>query len=122
MKWHRINALLIRHLYLYKRSFPRIMDILYWPLMELLLWGFLSLYLQKTSLAGINIFTLLLGGIIFWDILSQSQRAVSVAFLEDVWEKNFLNIFVTPLKIGEFLASTMILAFVRIVVVGIIMG
>src|SRR3989344_5178665 len=121
MKWHRVNALIIRHLYLYKRSFPRIMDILYWPLMELLLWGFLSLYLQKTSLAGINIFTLLLGGIIFWDILSQSQRAVSVAFLEDVWEKNFLNIFVTPLRVSEFILSTFFLGLIRIILSGTIM-
>lgn len=122
MKWHRIQALLIRHLYLYKRSVPRLMDIFYWPVMELLLWGFLSLYIQKFNLAGFNAVTILLGAVIFWDLMSQSQRAVSVAFLEDVWERNFLNVFVTPLRIGEFLASTVILAFVRILMVGGVMA
>ncbi|MDP3882271.1 MAG: ABC transporter permease [Nanoarchaeota archaeon] len=122
MKWHRINALLMRHLYLYRRSLPRIMDIFYWPVMELLLWGFLSLYLARLEIANFNAVTFLLGGIIFWDLLSQSQRVVSVAFLEEVWERNLLNLFVTPLKMKEFLASTVILGLVRIFVVSIIMA
>lgn len=122
MKWHRIKALLIRHLYLYKRSFPRIMDIFYWPIMELLLWGFLSLYLEKVDLAGFNAVTLLLGAIILWDLLSQSQRVVSIAFLEEVWERNLLNLFVTPLRMREFVASTVLLGIIRIIIVGIIMA
>jgi len=122
MKWHRINALLIRHLYLFKRSMPRLMDIFFWPVMELLLWGFISVFISKLNIAGFNAVTVLLGAVIFWDLLSQSQRAVSVAFLEDVWERNFLNIFVTPLKISEFLTSTVILAFVRILMVGVLMS
>ncbi|MBS3089819.1 ABC transporter permease [Candidatus Pacearchaeota archaeon] len=122
MKMRRVNALLIRHLYLYKRSVPRLMDIFYWPIVELLLWGFLSIYLSKLELSTFNAVTLFLGAIIFWDLLAQSQRAVSVAFLEDVWEKNLLNIFITPLKISEFLASTVILGFVKIILVAIVMS
>ncbi len=122
MKWHRINALLIRHLYLYKRSIPRLMDIFFWPVMELILWGLISLYLAKFELAGVNIVTFLIGGIIFWDLLSQGQRSVSIAFLEDVWERNLLNVFVTPLKPSEFIASTGLLAAVRIILVGVVMA
>lgn len=122
MKYHRINALLIRHLYLYKRSIPRLMDIFFWPVMELLVWGFLSMYINKLNIAGFNAVTMLLGAVIFWDLLQQSQRAVSIAFLEDVWERNFLNVFVTPLKLSEFVTSTIILALVRIILVGIVMG
>ncbi len=122
MRLHRINALVIRHLYLFRRSVPRIMDILYWPIMELLLWGFISAYIGKLNIDGFNAVTVLLGAVIFWDLLSQSQRSVSVSFLEDVWEKNFVNIFVTPLKISEFLASTIVLGAIRIVAVGAVMG
>ena len=117
MRWHRINALLIRHLYLYKRSVPRIMDILFWPVMTLILWGFISKYLEKSNLSGINIVTILLGAIIFWEILSESQHSLSVAFLEEVWEKNLINIFVSPLKISEFIASTALLGIVRVLMV-----
>lgn len=122
MKLHRINALLIRHLYLYKRSLPRLMDIFYWPVMELLLWGFISVYLARMRFAGFNAVTVILGAVILWELLSQSQKAVSIAFLEDVWERNLLNIFVTPLKIGEFLLSTILLGLVRIILVSLVMA
>ena len=122
MKFYRIKAMLIRNLYLYQRSFPRLLDILYWPVLELLLWGFISAYLEKSSLGGVNILTLLMGAIIFWDLMSQSQRAVSVSFLEELWEKNFLNIFVSPLKLNEFLAASVLLGLVRVVLVSVVMG
>jgi ABC-2 type transport system permease protein len=122
MKLHRITALLMRHIYLYQRSIPRLMDLFFWPILEILVWGFLSIYLESLNLTGINIVSLLLGAVIFWDLLSQSQRAVSFAFMEEVWEKNFLNIFVTPLKTSEFLTSTFLLGVVRILLVGIILG
>ncbi len=95
------------------------MDIFFWPVTELLVWGFLSRYLESSGLGGVNVVTILLGALIFWDLLSQSQRAVSVVFLEEVWERNLLNIFVTPLKISEFLVSTVLIGLVRIVLVGI---
>lgn len=122
MKSHRIIAILIRHLYLYQRSVPRLMDIFFWPVTELLVWGFLSQYLERTGLGGVNVVTILLGALIFWDLLSQSQRAVSVVFLEDVWERNLLNIFVTPLKVSEFLVSTVLIGLVRITFVGVVVA
>lgn len=122
MTLHRIDAILIRHLYLYRRSFPRLMDIFYWPVMDLLVWGFLSAYLDKAGLGGFNAVTVLLGAMIFWDLLSHAQKAVSVAFLEDIWERNLLNIFVTPLRVSEFLSATAILALIRIFIIALIMG
>lgn len=122
LSFERINALLIRHLYLMKRSVPRLMDIFFWPIMELLLWGFISIYLAKLNITGVNIVTFLLGAVIFWDLLSQSQRAVSIAFLEEVWEKNFLNIFVTPLKTIEFIFSTVLIGFIKVIFVGAVMA
>ena len=98
------------------------MDLTFMPIIELVLWGFISIYLGSLDIAGINLATILLGGIIFWDLLSQAQRAVSLAFLEDVWERNLLNIFVTPLRISEFLTSLMLVGLVRVVLVAIIMG
>lgn len=122
MKFHRIHALVIRHLYLYKRSLPRIMDIFYWPIMDLLLWGFLSVFLSETKQAGFNVVGILLGAIIFWNIMTQSQKAVAVSFLEDVWERNFMNLFVTPLKASEFVMATIVLGIIRIVIILIVMG
>lgn len=122
MKWHRIKALLIRHLYLYKRSLPRIMDVLFWPVTELLVWGFLTSYLTKLNLGNVNLITILLGAIIFWDLMRQAQQAVSISFLEDVWEKNFLNLFVAPLSVAEFISSVAILSLIRLLLVALVMG
>ena len=122
MAWYRINALLFRHLYLIMRSFPRLLDIFYWPVADLLLWGFLSLYIEKFQLNTVNIVTVLLGGIVLWGIFYQAQQAISVAFLEEVWEKNLLNIFVTPVSIFEFLFSTLLLGMVKMVVVGVVLA
>lgn len=98
------------------------MDVFYWPVMALLVWGFFSVYLQKQNAENVNIVTVLLGALIFWEFLNQSQKAVSIAFLEDVWEKNLLNIFVTPLRVSEFLTTTVLLGVVRIVLISIVMG
>lgn len=117
IKFHRINALLIRHLYLYKRSLPRIMDILFWPVMTLILWGFISKYLEEQNISGVNIATILLGAIVLWEILGESQHSTSVAFLEEIWERNLVNIFVSPLKISEFLISTLLLGIIRVLLV-----
>lgn len=122
MKLYRINALLIRHLYLYRRSLPRLMDVFYWPVMDILVWGFFSMYLEKSSLTGFNAVSVLLGAMIFWDLLNQSQKAVSVAFLEDIWEKNLINIFVAPVRVSEFLGATVLIGLVRIALVSVVLG
>ncbi len=98
------------------------MDIFFWPVLDLLLWGFLSIYIDKLKLNGVNLVTVLLGGIILWGIFHQAQQAISVAFLEEVWEKNLLNIFVTPLTINEFLVSTLLLGAVKIVLAATVLA
>lgn len=122
MKFHRIKALVIRQLYIYPRSFPRILDVFFWPVLQLLVWGFLSVYLEHLNLNNLNFVSVLLGAVIFWEFLDRSQQAVTIGFLEDLWEKNLLNIFVSPLRVIEFLASTVSLGFIRIIIQGVVLG
>jgi ABC-2 type transport system permease protein len=90
--------------------------------MTLLLWGFVSEYLQASKFSGsVNIVTVLLGAVILWEILSEGQHSLSVAFLEDIWEKNLLNIFVTPLKLSEFLTATALLGLIRVFLISVVM-
>lgn len=119
MNWHRIYALMMRYLYLYPRSVPRIMDIFFWPIMEILIWGFLTLYLTQIKIAIPNFITAILGALVFWNFIHRSQQAVSIAFLEEVWEKNLLNIFVTPLNLGEFLVATVLVGLTRLLLIGL---
>lgn len=122
MKIHRIKALVVRQLYLYPRNFPRLVDIFVWPVLELLVWGFLSVYLEQLNLSSVNILSILLGAMIFWELLNRSQNAVTLVFLEDIWEKNLLNIFVSPLRLSEYTMSMVFLGLVRILMQGVILG
>jgi len=122
MKLHRIVAIFVRQMYLYRRSLPRLMEIFYWPLLDLVLWGFISLYLARSRAGLPNVVTFFLGALILWDILFRSQLGISVSFLEDVWARNFLNLFVSPLRPSEYLTSLMMVSAVKIVLAGGIMS
>ena len=80
MSWRRISALVLRYTYLYRRSVPRVLEMFFWPVMDLLVWGFLTVYLSKPPAAP-SIITFLLGSMIFWDILYRAQQAVTLSFL-----------------------------------------
>lgn len=92
------------------------MDVFFWPVMELLTWGFFSFYLGQTSLENFGIATMLLGGVLLWQVVDRTQNSISIYFLEDVWHRNFLNIFVSPLRLGEFFLAGALLSIVRLIV------
>lgn len=117
----RIYALVARHVVILLRSIPRVMDIFFWPVMDLLLLGFLSVYLNSINIGEVNIVAILIGGVILWQIVDRAQNAFSTYFLEDVWYRNFLNIFITPLKLSEFFVAGAILSLLRILIVSLVM-
>jgi ABC-2 type transport system permease protein len=121
MKFHRIAALLSRHLYLYKRSPPRIMEIFYWPLLDLIIWGFISIYLMKFQGEIPGVVTFFLGALILWDVLFRAQQGITITFLEEIWARNLLNLFASPLKPSEFLASTMAMSILKVAAVCTVM-
>jgi len=116
MNWGRIRALVLRYTFLYTRSVPRVAEMFFWPVMDLLVWGFITVYLQKLEHQPPAAVTFLLGSMIFWDILYRAQQAVTISFLEDIWARNLLNIFVSPIRVSEFVAATYIVGFVKILV------
>ena len=118
----RVIALLLRQLYLYRRSLIRSLEIVYWPVMDLLVWGFLSVYVSRLRGGGAAAIAFLVGGMILWDIFFRVQQAISVSFLEDVWSRNLVNIFVSPISTAEFLCATMLLGVMKIMVIGLLLG
>ena len=89
------------------------MDIIYWPSVELVLWGFLSMYLQKNQADAPSAATFLIGAVILWNVFRRSQQDVTIAFLEDIWYRNLLNLFVSPLKITEYLIGGILVAIIK---------
>lgn len=107
----RIGALLLRYLYLYRRSAARLMGILFWPVMDLLVWGFLTSYLEK--LAAPSAVVYLLGAVVFWDIFYSAQQAITLSITEEIWARNILNIFVAPVRTWELLVATSLIGVFR---------
>ena len=120
MKLHRITALLVRHLY--RRSLPRIMEIFYWPFLDLVIWGFITLYLARYQSQVPGFVTFFLGALILWDMLFRSQQGITIAFLEELWARNLMNLFASPLKPSEFLTATMAMSIMKVTVVSIVMA
>lgn len=117
----RILAYTVRHLYLYKRSLPRLMEVFYWPVLDLLVWGFVSVYLSRQSGAVPQFVTFFIGALILWDILFRSQQGISVSFLEDVWSRNLLNIFVSPMSAAEYIVSLLFLSVIKLILTSTVM-
>jgi ABC-2 type transport system permease protein len=117
MNWRRVGALILRYTFLYTRSMPRILEMFFWPVMDLLVWGFLTMYLLKAGKAVPSYITFLIGSMIFWDILYRSQQGVTISFLEDIWARNLLNVFVSPIRVSEFIAATYVVGFIKIMVI-----
>jgi ABC-2 type transport system permease protein len=103
----RVVAVVLRDFYVMRRSVMRLLEIVYWPTVELLIWGYLSVFLQARRVPAVV--AVLLGGVLLWQVLFRSQTEVSIAFLEDIWSRNLLNVFVAPLTAGEYLTG--IIAF-----------
>jgi len=116
VNWQRISALILRYTFLYTRSMPRILEMFFWPVMELLVWGMLTQYLQTGPFKVPGFIKFLLGAMIFWDILYRAQQATTISFLEDIWARNLLNIFVAPVRVSEFIVATYCVGFVKILI------
>lgn len=122
MKAHRLGALFMRHLYLYRRSVPRLMEIVYWPLLDLLVWGFITVYLSRFRESLPGFVTFFIGALILWDILFRSHQGISVSFLEDLWSKNLLNLFASPLSAAEYIVSLMLVGLFKLVLTATVMA
>ncbi len=121
MKLHRISALIARHLYLYRRSLPRLMEIFYWPFLDLVIWGFITVYLARFQPELPGFVTFFLGALILWDVLFRAQQGITISFLEEIWARNLMNLFASPLKPSEFLAATMAMSVFKVAAVSVVM-
>ncbi|MEW6215841.1 MAG: ABC transporter permease, partial [Nitrospirota bacterium] len=118
----RTLAVVLRQAYLYKRSLPRLLEVFYWPMVDLLLWGFVTLYLQRASEGIPKFVSYFLGALILWDILFRAQQGISVSFLEDIWARNLINIFVSPLKVSEYLLALIIISALKVTFAFLVMS
>jgi ABC-2 type transport system permease protein len=112
----RVLAMVERHLYLLAASPVRLVDLVYWPTVQLLTWSFLQLYVGRTSQLPVLAAGTLIGGILLWDVLFRGQLGFSMSFLEEVWSRNLGHLLMSPLRPGEFVASLMVMSVLRLTI------
>lgn len=113
----RVWGLVYRHLALYRRSPPRLIELMYWPVLQMIVWGFITAYLAgvQNNLGSVAA-GVLLGGVLLWEGALRSQMGFSVSFLEEIWSRNLGHIFVSPLRPGELVAGLATMALLRTLV------
>ncbi len=113
MNWNKIYALSLRHVYLIKGSFPRILDLIYWPTIQIFLWGFISKFFTLSSSYFDNTVGIILSAAILYDFLFRASISYNMMFLEEIWSRNFTNLFIAPIKISEIIAALTFTAIFR---------
>jgi ABC-2 type transport system permease protein len=115
----RIGAMLARHFFLIRKSWPRLFSFAYYPVMQLLVWGFVTQYLGPQSASqGVlqAVPGILLTGVLLWDVLVRGELGVFLSFLEEMYSRNLGNLFVSPLRLHEFVIAQMLMSIVRVVI------
>jgi len=119
MKLRPIAGIVLRQIYLLRGSPVRLFPMVTWVAIDIVLWGFITRYLNAVSGAGMNFVPTLLGAVLLWDFSTRIMQGVSTAFLEDVWARNFLNLFASPLSLAEYV-SGLVLTSILTSIIGLV--
>jgi ABC-2 type transport system permease protein len=114
--FRRIGALIRRHWYLLRGSWPRLFDLVYWPTVQLATWGFLQLYLTKRTDVAAAAAGALIGGVLLWDILFRGQLGFNLSFLEEMYSRNLGHLLVSPLRPVEHVLAMMAISIIRVLI------
>ncbi len=110
----RLGAMILRHWYLLRSSWPRLFELVYWPAVQMFMWGFLQLGIAKMPGALAGTAATFLAAFLLWDILFRGQIGYSMSFLEEMWSRNLPNLMISPLRAGEFVLALVIMSVVRL--------
>lgn len=105
MKSNRIKAIVVRHAYEVRRNATHITNMIYWPVMNIVVWGFFTIYLGHGNHLRQNVINALLGAVILWGLFNGFQRDMAVGFLDELWSRNLANLFASPLTVSEYITG-----------------
>lgn len=109
----RVAAMVLRYWYLLRGSLPRIVELAYWPIMQMIMWGFLTQFLLTNSSYILRAGGVLIAAVLLWDIMFRGNIGVAVSFLEEMWSRNLGQLFASPLRPYEWIAALVVIAFIR---------
>jgi ABC-2 type transport system permease protein len=113
---HRIGAMVLRYVYLLRSSWTRVLELIYWPAVQLFVWGFLQFYLAQHSGFFARAAGVFIAAVLMWDVLFRGQLGFSVSFLEEMWSRNLSNLMISPLRPIEFVGALMVMSLIRLAI------
>jgi ABC-2 type transport system permease protein len=113
---HRVAAMMLRYWYLLRSSWPRLLELIYWPTVQVLTWGLIQIYISQYSGFFAKAGGTLIGAMLLWEILFRGQLGFSISFLEEMWARNLGNLMISPLRPAELVAALMIMSLVRLAI------
>ena len=113
---NRVGAMVLRYWYLLRSSWPRLLELIYWPAVQMFMWGFLQLYIAGNSGFFARAGGTFIGAVLLWDILFRGQLGFSISFLEEMWARNMGNLMISPLRPLEFVLALMIMSLIRLAI------
>ncbi|MCY1040170.1 ABC transporter permease [Corallococcus sp. bb12-1] len=112
MNASRIAGIALRQFYLYKGNFARVVPLFAFVAVDMVLWGFMTRYLNSVASHGHDFVPALLGAVLLWDFFARVMQGLTMGFFEDVWSRNFLNVFATPLTLAEYVSGLVLTSIV----------
>src|SRR5579883_677274 len=112
----RAAAMILRYWYLLRSSWPRLLDLVYWPTVQMITWGFLQYYIMQNAGFFARAGGTFIGAVLLWDILFRGQLGFSLSFLEEMWSRNVGNLMISPLRPIELVLALMTMSVIRLAI------
>jgi ABC-2 type transport system permease protein len=113
MKPYRIKAVILRHAFEVYHNANHLTYMVYWPVVNILVWGFFTLYLRHGDRLRPGVISCLLGAVILWGLFNAFQRDMAVGFLEELWSRNLVSLFGSPLSVSEYITGLIIVTLAK---------
>jgi ABC-2 type transport system permease protein len=114
--FRRLLAMVQRHVFLYLGSWPRFIETLFWPMLNMLMYGFVSLYMLRQFSNATVVASVIVAGTILNELMLRTTMGTMVMFLEEIWSRNLGHLFVSPLKTSDYITASMGFTFVKSIV------
>lgn len=116
MSYQRIKAIILSNFFRMKHNLGDFIDAFYWPLMDVIIWGIMTVYFNKAGVGGAQgVVAFLLGGLILWTAVWRVQQDISVSFMWESWAENMANVFASPISFTEYIVALIILGMIKVV-------
>ncbi len=109
----RVGAMVLRNVYLLRASWPRVLELVYWPAVQMILWGFISRFLVTNSSWVAQASGVLIAAVLLWDVMFRGNLGVSLAFFEEMYSRNLGHLFASPLRPYELVSALLLISLLR---------